>query len=161
MKPRKTWREKLADSKEFPRVSVVEGKLSRRWGTGKMVIAAPREVNALMRQVPKGRLATINGIRAALAAKHHADFACPITTGIFAWISAQAAAEAAAEGAKRITPYWRTLKGDGEVNPRYPGGVAAVARLLRAEGHRLVHKGKRVMVAGYKERLHSRWRLHS
>jgi hypothetical protein len=150
---KKSWREKLADDKGLPRVGEVEGKLTQRWGTGRMVIPAPREVDALMRQVPKGRLVTINELRAALARKHKVSFACPITTGIFSWIAAHAAAEAEAEGAKRITPYWRTLKTGGEVNPKYPGGVGALARRLRAEGHRIVSKGKRTLVADYEKKL--------
>lgn len=118
-----------------------------------MVIPAPLEVDALMKKVPKGRVVTINDLRAALAAKHHADFACPITTGIFSWISANAAEEAQAAGAKRVTPYWRTLKSGGEVNPKYPGGVDAVAKRLKAEGHEFTRKGKRVFVAEYEKAL--------
>ncbi len=158
MKAKKSWREKLADDKNLPKVETVAGKLSRRWGGGVMVIPAPREVDALMRQVPKGRLVTINELRAALAKKHKADFACPITTGIFSWIAAHAAAEAEAEGAKRSTPYWRTLKTGGEVNPKYPGGVAALAKRLRAEGHQLVAKGKRTLVADYENKLFGKLR---
>ena len=153
MKPRKSWREKLVDSKGLPKVSEVTGKLSRQWGEGKMVIPAPVEVDALMKQVPKGKLVTVNDVRAALALKHKADFACPLTTGIFAWIAAHAAAEAESEGARRITPYWRTLKNGGQLNPKYPGGAQAVARKLRAEGHKIAQKGKRVLVVDYEESL--------
>jgi hypothetical protein len=153
MKKRKSWREKLADSKGLPKVGEVTGKMSRRWGTGKMVIPAPIEVDALMKGVPKGRLVTINELRVALAKKHKADFACPITTGIFSWIAAHAAAEAEAEGAKRITPYWRTLKTGGELNPKYPGGVKEIAKRLRAEGHRIMPKGKRFLVAEHEKAL--------
>jgi len=153
MKPRKSWREKLADSKGLPKVSEVTGKLSRQWGEGKMVIPAPVEVDALMKQVPKGKLVTVNDVRAALALKHKADFACPLTTGIFAWIAAHAAAEAESEGARRITPYWRTLKNGGELNPKYPGGAQAVARKLRAEGHKITQKGKRALVVDYEQSL--------
>src|SRR5712671_6518009 len=158
MKPRKSWREKLADSKGLPKVSEVTGKLSRQWGEGKMVIPAPVEVDALMKQVPKGKLVTVNDVRAALALKHKADFACPLTTGIFAWIAAHAAAEAESEGARRITPYWRTLKNGGELNAKYPGGVAKVARRLRAEGHTILHKGTRYTVSGFELALFSRLR---
>src|SRR5215472_8532961 len=117
MKPRKSWREKLADSKGLPRVGKVTGKMSKRWGEGMMVIPAPLEVDALMKQVPRGLLVTVNELRTALAKKHKANFACPMTTGIFSWIAAHAAAEAEAEGSKKMTPYWRTLKRGGEVNP--------------------------------------------
>jgi alkylated DNA nucleotide flippase Atl1 len=157
MKPKKSWREKLADDKGLPKVGPVTGKMSQRWGTGVMVIPAPREVEALMKQVPTGHVVTINELRAALAKKHGTDFACPLTTGIFTWIAAHAAAEGEAEGEaegkKRVTPFWRTLKTGGEINPKYPGGVEGVAKRLRAEGHKIVVKGKRTLVADYQEVL--------
>jgi 6-O-methylguanine DNA methyltransferase, DNA binding domain len=131
---RKSWREKLADSKGLPRVTEVTGKMIKRFGMGTLVIPAPMEVDELMRRVPKGRVTTINELRQALAHKHRTDFACPMVTGIFAWIAAHAAEEAATEGKKRITPYWRTLKANGELNTKYPGGAAAQAKRLRAEG---------------------------
>jgi len=123
MKKKKTWQEKLKDSKGLPKVGKIEGKMSKRWGTGTMVIPAPVEVDEVMRGVPKGKLITINEIREALAKKHQVNVGCPITTGIFAWIAAHAAEEAAAEGAKRVTPYWRTLKSGGQLNEKYPGGI--------------------------------------
>ena len=153
MKTRKSWREKLMDDKGLPRVGRVTGKMSKRWGTGLMVIPAPREVDAIMKTVPRGKLITINEIRAVLAKKHKADFGCPITTGIFAWIAANAAAEDAAAGRKRITPYWRTLKSGGQLNEKYPGGVPALKRLLRNEGHRVVGRGKRFLVEQFEEKL--------
>ena len=116
-----------------------------------MVIPAPLEVDGLMKQVPKGRLVTINDLRTALAAKHKVDFACTLTTGIFSWIAAHAAAEAREAGSKRITPYWRTLKNGGELNPKYPGGVEEIARQLQAEGHKILKKGKRVLVVDYEK----------
>ena len=152
MKPKKTWREKLADDKDLPKVGDATGKYSQHWGVGRFVIPAPREVDALMKQVPKGRVVTINELRPALAAKHKVDFACPLTTGIFSWIAAHAAAEAEAAGAKRITPFWRTLKTGGEINPKYPGGAEGVAKRLRAEGHKIVAKGKRMLVADFERK---------
>ena len=150
---KKSWREKLADDKGLPRVCKVSGKFSKRFGRGTFVIPAPREVDALMKRVPKGRVVTINELRAALARKHGADFGCPITTGIFSWIAAHAAAEAETAGAKRITPYWRTLRAGGEINAKYPGGIENVARRLRKEGHHIVAKGKRRLVADYEKKV--------
>jgi alkylated DNA nucleotide flippase Atl1 len=142
-KKRKSWREKLADDKDLPKVITIDGKMSRKWGEGTCAIPAPREVDELMRRVPKGRVTTINHLRDAVAKKHGATMGCPITTGIFAWIAAHAAEEARAEGFKRITPWWRVLKEGGKLNPKYPGGVAAQSKLLKAEGHKLVPgKGK-------------------
>ncbi len=133
-KKRKSWQEKLVDDKGLPKVEKIEGKMSTRWGTGTVVIPAPREVNEIMRKVPKGKVITINEIRAILAQRHGATIGCPITTGIFAWVSAHAAAEMAAEGEKDVTPYWRTLKSGGELNEKYPGGAEKQATFLRAEG---------------------------
>jgi len=153
---KKSWREKLANAKGLPRIGQVTGKLTRRWGAGTFVIPAPREVDALMKQVPKGRVVTVNDLRAVLTRKYHTDFACPLTTGIFSWIAAHAAAEAEAAGKKRITPYWRTLKTGGEINPKYPGGAEAVATRLRAEGHQIIAKGKRLLVADLEKKLFTR-----
>lgn len=147
MKIRKSWREKLADSKDLPKVAKIEGKLSKRWGEGTFVIPAPLEVDELMRRVPRGKLTSIDSIRKELARKHGATIACPITTGIFAWIAAHAADEASREGRKRVTPYWRTLKTGGEINRKYPGGAESIAKLLRREGHTIEKRGSRYFVA--------------
>ena len=144
---RKTWTEKLADDKGLPKVGRIEGEMSKRWGEGTMVIPAPREVDALMRRVRRGRVSTIKDYSTALAAKHQVNVGCPITTGIFAWIAAHAAAEQEAAGKKQVTPWWRTLKTGGELNVKYPGGVEEQARRLKAEGHEIVRKGKRWFVA--------------
>jgi hypothetical protein len=136
--PRKSWKEKLAQSKDLPKT---------------LVIPAPREVDELMRRVPEGKLVTINELRAALAKKHGTDIACPMTTGIFAWIAAHAAEEDRAAGAREFTPYWRTLKTGGVLNAKYPGGLPALRRRLAAEGHRVVKKGKELVVADYEKRL--------
>ena len=108
-----------------------------------------------MRHVPKGKLTTIDELRKALARRHRATIACPITTGIFSWIAAHAAAEAQAEGKKRTTPYWRTLKTGGEVNPKYPGGIAALKKRLAAEGHKVSQKRKRFFVEDFAGKLAS------
>jgi hypothetical protein len=149
MYKRKTWREKLADSKDLPKVIKIDVKRTKRWGTGTCAIPAPRDVDAIMKRVPKGKLLTISEIRAAVAKDHRATIGCPITTGIFSWIAAHAAAEDAAAGAKRVTPYWRTLKSGGELNPKFPGGIAGLKKLLSAEGHRVIAKGKRFLVEDY------------
>ncbi len=134
-KMRKSWQEKLADSKNLPRVVEITDKMSKRWGTGTVVIPAPIEVDEIMKKVPKGKLITVNQIREIVARKHGATIGCPLTTGIFIGIAARAAEEAAAEGKTNNTPYWRTLKSKGELNEKYPGGVEAQATHLSEEGH--------------------------
>jgi 6-O-methylguanine DNA methyltransferase, DNA binding domain len=148
---RKTWREKLADNKGFPKV--MDAATSKRGGTGTFVIPAPVEVDELMRRVPKGKLITIDKLRETLALRHGATSACPMTTGIFSWIAAHAAEEATADGVKNTTPYWRTLKSKGELNPKYPGGIPGLKRKLAGESHKVVQKGKRFFVQDFEGRL--------
>ena len=155
MKSKKTWREKLLDSKDLPKVEPITENMSQRWGTGTVVIPAPVEVDEIMRQVPKGKLITINEIRLKLAQKHDATIGCPMTTGIFAWIAAHAADEDARQGKSDITPYWRTLKSGGVLNEKYPGGIDNVKFLLEKEGHRVIQKGKKYVVDQYVNALAS------
>jgi len=127
--------------------------MSKRWGTGTVVIPAPLEVDELMKQVPEGKLVTINEIRSALARRHGATIGCPLTTGIFAWVAANAAEEQRRWGIAYITPYWRTLKNEGVINEKYPGGLKAQKILLKQEGHKIIRKGKRYVVADYEKHL--------
>jgi hypothetical protein len=153
MRASKSWRDKLNTSNGLPKLEPIYGKTLERSGPGTMVIPAPLEVDAVMRTVPDGKLITIHEIRESLCRKHGADFACPITTGIFAWIAAHASDEAAANGEEAVTPYWRTLKTGGELNPKYPGGLDHLKARLEAEGHRVVNKGKKWVVENYREHL--------
>ena len=73
-KLRKSWHEKLHESKDLPRVIEVNEKMSQKWGTGTCVIPAPLEVDGIMKQVPEGKLITINQIREMLSEKHGASF---------------------------------------------------------------------------------------
>lgn len=149
MAKKKSFREKLADGKGLPKVEPMPERMRPRWGEGTIVIPAPSEVDEAMRAVPEGGLIEINDIREALARRHGADIACPMTTGIFASIAAGAAEEAAAMGEPDITPYWRTLKTGGELNPKFPGGLEGHAARLQAEGHLIDRKGKRWWVRGF------------
>ena len=151
MKSRKSWREKLADVKGLPKVVVIKGKLRKSWGEGTCAIPAPIEVDELMRQVPKGKVTTINDIRAAVAKRHGATIGCPITCGIFAMIAAHAAEEDAVADKKNITPYWRILKSGGVLNEKYPGGAAAQKTKLEQEGHKVRKKRKNYAVENYEQ----------
>lgn len=147
--------EKREDDKEFPRVQPIPKAMRRSWGEGTIVIPRCREVDALMRQVRKGQLITINQLRAAVARHHGATIGCPIAVGIMARICAGAAGEEEQLGKKRVTPFWRTLKSNGELNDKYPGGLARQRRELEREGHRIVPlaEGRRLAVADYERKL--------
>ncbi len=77
VKFKETWRQKLVSTTQkqnLPRVSKVEGKMTKMWGEGTVVIPSPVEVDALMKTVPSGKLITINQIRSYMADKYHATF---------------------------------------------------------------------------------------
>jgi alkylated DNA nucleotide flippase Atl1 len=154
MAKRKTFREKLAEEiPDLPRVERISEGMQKKWGKGTIVISTAREVDEIMRQVRKGRLVTINQIRETVALRHGATIGCPMTTGIFARIAAGAAGEEEAEGKKRVTPYWRTLKSGGELNAKYPGGLEQQQKRLESEGHAVIARGRRLFVRDYEKAL--------
>jgi alkylated DNA nucleotide flippase Atl1 len=130
MRTPKTWREKLEIDK--PRKVVdIPPHMERNIGKGKLLIPTPLDVDEQVRQIPKGRVMTTGELRAELAHKFGADTTCPMCTGMFLRI----VAEASEERARNKTPYWRVISNEGKMNPKFPGGVVAQAAALRAEGH--------------------------
>src|SRR5436190_17003771 len=138
---RTRWREKLEKPQE-PKVVRIPPTMSR-FGKGSMLIPTPMLVDELICKVPKGKLITGGELRRKLSTDFKTDVTCPLTTGIFVRIAAETAEEDRANGKQRLTPYWRVIKDDGSLNPKYPGGVDAQARNLHAEGFALMRKGKK------------------
>jgi alkylated DNA nucleotide flippase Atl1 len=140
---RKTWQEKLADA----RVKAAEPRTFLCDRTHKrFVIPSVDEIEHLLRGVRRGRVMTIKQMAEVLRARHDVDVCCPITTGIVSWIIAHAADDAEQAGAKRVVPWWRLLKSDGSLNPKYPGAGARQRAKLEAEGHRVIAKGSKLLV---------------
>ncbi|MHB1314325.1 MAG: MGMT family protein [Christensenellales bacterium] len=147
---RKTYNEKLQFSGNMPTVEVLtDPKMIARYGGPKMLIAPPLAYDELMKKVPYGKVVTSDAIRNCLAKKHGADFTCPLTAGIFINIAANASAERGGQD----TPWWRTLKKEGELNEKYPDGIEGQKLRLEMEGHTVVQKGKRYFVSGYADKL--------
>lgn len=151
---RKTFNEKLEDSKDMPKIiEITDEKSIGRYGGTQMLIAPPLEYNEIMARIPEGKLITIREIREFLAEKHGAEFTCPMTAGIFISLAARASCE---REENRI-PFWRTLKADGELNPKYPGGIEYQKAKLEAEGHTFYTKGRkniRYFVENYENLLY-------
>ena len=136
---KKDFNKMLADDKDMPKiVEITDEKSIEKYGGKRMYFAPPRDYDAVMRLVPEGKVITVGEIREHFAAKNNADFTDPITAGIFCSIAAWSAFQRETD----ITPYWRTLKANGELNPKYPGGTAEQKRLLEAEGHKIIEKGR-------------------
>lgn len=120
---------------------------------GRGVIPEPLEYDEIMNLIPAGKLITVDEIKALLAKKHNVDFTDGMATGIYVNLAANASKEREMLGSKELTPYWRTLKSNGELNEKYPGGIESHRLLLEAEGHAVVQKGKRFFVEGFKGKL--------
>ncbi|MEK6286356.1 MAG: hypothetical protein AABO57_11495 [Acidobacteriota bacterium] len=140
---RKSWREKL-ERQDHSKIIEIPAAMSTRLGMGTMLIPKPRDVDALIRKTKKGKLVTASEIRSRLARDNKADVACPVTTGIFIRIAAEAAEEDRQNGRKQVTPYWRVIRDDGRLYEKFPGGVKAQSQRLKDEGHSIAPgKGKR------------------
>jgi hypothetical protein len=140
---RTAWREKL-EREAHSKIVQIPPRMVKRFGGGTMLIPKPLDVDALIRKAGKGSLITTSEIRKRLARDNKVDVTCPLTTGIFIRIAAEAAEEDLRNGKKRVTPYWRVVRDDGSLMEKFPGGVKAQAQRLEHEGHMIEGgKGKR------------------
>ena len=144
VKTRKSWREKLEKTEGLPKIVAIPKKMEKRLGKGKLLVPKPLDVDALIRKVKRGKIVTQEQIRKKLARDFKVNVTCPITTGIFVRIAAEAAEEDLKNGKKQITPYWRVIKGDGGLNEKFPGNMKIQTKRLKEEGHRIQPgKGKK------------------
>jgi alkylated DNA nucleotide flippase Atl1 len=158
---KKTWQEKLEDKVSLPKVLKLEKRFPCYNAVHKMgaevgddvVLVNPSEVVDIMKQVPEGQLITLVEICKQIARQHNVQACCSLTTGIFIMTAANAVEEASREGKLMNIPYWRTLKADGYLNEKYPGGQEAHKKLLEKENYKIIARGKRYQVADYENYL--------
>lgn len=130
----------LQDGKDMPKIQIITDQKSiEKYGGNRMYFAPPADYDKVMKSVPYGKVITVGTIREYFARKNGADFTEPITAGIFVSIAAWASSQRTEEE----TPYWRTLKANGELNPKYPGGIFAQKEKLESEGHVIIQKGRK------------------
>ena len=135
----KDFKSMLNDSKDMPKIQIITDEKSiEKYGGNRMYFAPPIDYDRVMKLIPYGKVITIGKIREYFAKQHQADFTEPITAGIFVSISAWASYQRS----ENETPYWRTLKANGELNPKYPGGIDEQRLRLEAEGHTILSKGR-------------------
>lgn len=137
---KKDFNKMLHESKDMPKMQIVTDQATiKKYGGDRMYFAPPVTYDEIMKTVPYGKIITIGIIREYLAQKNSADFTEPITARIFVSIAAWASFQRSEDE----TPYWRTLKAGGELNAKYPGGIAAQKEKLEAEGHTIIQKGRK------------------
>lgn len=137
---RKDFNAMLNDSKDMPKFqTITDAESIEKYGGDKMYFAPPIEYDKIMKLIPYGKVTTVGNIREYFAKLSGADFTEPITAGIFTSIVAWASYQRS----ENETPYWRTLKANGELNPKYPGGVEEQRKRLESEGHTVIQKGRK------------------
>ena len=130
----------LHDSKDMPKFQIITDEASiKKYGGNRMYFVPPIDYDAVMKKVPYGKVITVGKIREHFAKVSGADFTEPITAGIFVSIAAWASYQRSGDE----TPYWRTLKANGELNEKYPGGVSAQKEKLESEGHTVIRRGRK------------------
>jgi hypothetical protein len=159
---KKTWNQKLEDKKSFPKILKLEKQFPCYNAVHKMgaeagdpiVLVSASEILPIMAGVPKGKLLTIWNICRKISERHKTKGCCSLTTGIFIMTIANAVEEAIAQGQHGVltkTPYWRTLKADGFLNEKYPGGQESHRKLLEKEGFKVIARGKKYQVADFEK----------
>lgn len=158
---KKSWQEKLMDKEGYPKILRLEKRFPCYNAVHKMgadvgdevVLVNPSEVVEIMKKVPKGRLVTIVEICKKIARNHKVKGCCSLTTGIFIMTAANAVEESAKQGKDLKIPYWRTLKANGFLNEKYPGGQETQKAKLEDEGFKVIQKGKKYLVQNYQSFL--------
>jgi 6-O-methylguanine DNA methyltransferase, DNA binding domain len=141
MKSRIPWAQKMNMPSAY---EVKEGPelWNKKYGGSNMVIPPPRIIEKILFEIPKGKVITTSQLREHIADQCNADYACPLTTGIFLRICSEYAEELRKEKSKKIPPYWRVVKDDGSLNEKFPGGTELQSKHLTEEGHKLILIGK-------------------
>jgi hypothetical protein len=133
-------RAKALAKRDDARPPIVKRLLESRgaaFPAGRMLIASPNEIHGVLARVPARRVVTTGTVRVLLARRFGADYTCPITTGIFLRIAAEAAECERADGMSDALAWWRIVRDDGSLLDTLPGGAGAQARLLEHEGVRV------------------------
>lgn len=107
---RKTWREKF-ETRKTPEIVVTTKDFGGIPAGSRMLIATPKIIEDYILDLPPGKVCDIRTLRNDLAAAHHVDVTCPLTTGIFLRIVAEANYEKLQQGVAldRIAPFWRVI----------------------------------------------------
>lgn len=135
MSTKKSWSEKFMTRTE-PEVKRIDKAFADIPANGLMLIASPKILSDYLHQVPKGKTVDIKTIRKDLALEYRAEYTCPVTTGIFLRIAAEAAHEAYQKGEQieRITPFWRAIAPNSPAAKKLSFGQDFLVKMRELEG---------------------------
>ena len=132
---RKTWQQKLHNGKSS-KTEVLDKKFADIPEGASMLIATPEIVDAYIRNIPKGTHTGLQQMRKDLAAEYNAQYCCPVTSGIFLRIVAEAAYEEylAGKPLKKTTPFWRMIDSKTPVAKKLTFDTAFIKEQRAKEG---------------------------
>jgi hypothetical protein len=111
MATQKTWAEKLHCDKK-PKIKRIDFDFADIPANSNMFIATPLIVDNYINQIDKGKKVSQQTMRKDLAIENKADYTCPVSTGIFLRIVAEAGFEKyqQSKSLKGVTPFWRVIE---------------------------------------------------
>lgn len=135
MASKKTWTEKLDCDKES-KIKRIDFDFADIPANSNMFIATPKIIENYIRQIPKGKKVSIQTMRKDLAVENSADYTCPVTTGIFLRIVAEANFEKynQTNSLRGITPFWRVIEPNSTLSKKLTFGQEFIRNLRKAEG---------------------------
>ena len=130
----RTWEEKL-DHPEHAVVKPLDQRFAGHSPGELMLISTPRDIDRRIRRLRKGTAITVAELRDRLAASAKADFTCPLSTGIFLRIVAEAALANHGDGApiETITPFWRVIEPESALASKLSCGPQFITKMRNAE----------------------------
>jgi hypothetical protein len=108
---KKSWLDKLNENKE-PKIKKIDIDFADIPAGSNMFIATPKLIDQYINEIGVGKRIDLKTLRKDLAIEHNADYTCPVTTGIFLRIVAEANYEKLQQGKhlQEITPFWRVIE---------------------------------------------------
>jgi len=130
-----TWLEKL-QTKKTPLVKKVESDFADIQAGSTMLVATPQIFEDYVYKIKRGDSKNLKQIRADLARLYSANSTCPVTTGIFLRIVAEANYERMSHGvaAEKVAPFWRAIAPGSSLARKLSFGEDMLIELRKAEG---------------------------
>jgi len=131
---KKTWLDKLNEKKE-PKIKRIDIDFADIPAGSNMFIATPKLVDEYIQQIGIGKRIDIKTLRKDLAIEHNADYTCPVTTGIFLRIVAEANYEKLQSGKRigEITPFWRVIEPKSALAKKLTFGQEFILKQIEKE----------------------------
>jgi hypothetical protein len=134
MATKKNWLDKLNEHKE-PKIKRIDIDFADIPSGSNMLIATPKIIDQYIQEIGVGKCINIKTLRKDLAIEHNADYTCPVTTGIFLRIVAEANYEKLQQGKliEEITPFWRAIEPNSALAKKLTCGQDFIQQQIEKE----------------------------